>query len=310
MTPFLVDYPKIELDSRLSVGMSAYGDLAVTRRALQHLFNSATGDFELLLVDNCAEDDGQTRDLLEQVRSEHANTRIFVFDRNIEYSGSVNAILSHARGEHVLFLSNDIFVSPAYLQELLDVARSDPKFGIVRGCSNLVDNAGLSTHNVQLTRPIQGPADLFAEAERIRSEQYGEVLVENYLTGDAFCVSRGLIDKIGTFDPLFFGYFADHDYGLRAQLAGFELILARGAFAWHQQDANFDYLDAEQREKRVARRWSRVYENWARFKMKYGLPVELNYANIDWIPWQELRRRPFSQEQVYCTPGDYSQFFV
>jgi FkbM family methyltransferase len=309
MTPFPVDLPKIKLDSRLSIGMSAYGDLAVTRKALQHLFSSATGDFELLLVDNGAEDGGQTRDLLEQVRSEHANTRIFAFGSNIEYSGSVNAILSHARGEHVLFLSNDICVTPAYLEEMLDVARSDPKFGIVRGCSNFVDNR-LLTHNIPLKRRVSKPEDLFAEAARIRSERHGETLCDDYLTGDAFLVSRALIDKIGTFDPLFFGYFADPDYGLRAQLAGFELILARGAFAWHEQDANFDYLDPDRREKKLTNRWFRVYENWARFKMKYGLPVELGYKDTSAIPWPQLRSRPFIREQVYCAPGDYSRHVV
>jgi GT2 family glycosyltransferase len=41
---------------------------------------------------------------------------------------------------------------------------------------------------------------------------------------------------------LVYGYFADSDFGLRAQVAGFELALIRGTFAYHNQSHNFDYL--------------------------------------------------------------------
>jgi hypothetical protein len=41
----------------LSVGMAAHGNARTTRRALDSLFSSATGDFELVLVDDQSPDD-------------------------------------------------------------------------------------------------------------------------------------------------------------------------------------------------------------------------------------------------------------
>ncbi len=295
---------RCRLGANVSVGMSAYGNDETTRAALRCLLAAAEGDFELLLVDDCSPDGGRVREVFCALQRERPNTRVFVFDRNQEYSGSLNCILSHARGEQVLFLSNDIFVTPAYLRTLLEVAAKDARLGIVRGCSNFVDNR-LASHNVALRRWPASGGELFALGEQIRLAWGQAHLPDRFLTGDAFLVTRAVIERIGTFDPLFFGYFADHDYGLRAQIAGFEPSLARGAFALHEQDANLHYLSEDDRETKLHRRWARVYENWARFKVKYGLPVDMPYSSVNHLPWESLRAEAFARERHFVKAGDY-----
>ena len=303
-------FGRVSLGSKVTVGISAYGNDETTRTCLECLFLSCTGDYELLLVDDCSPDEGKIRSLFLQARTVHPNTSVLSFDRNLEYSGSLNAILSQARGELVLFLSNDVFVTPAYLRVLIDIAGSSRKFGVVRGCSNFVDNA-LATHNVGAPKGQSiSSDDLFLFAQDIEKTYGRQTLTDEYLTGDAFMVSRAVIDKIGTLDPLFYGYFADHDFGLRAQIAGFELVLARGAYAFHKRAANFDYLPQAQRDLKLARRWARVFENWARFKLKYTLPVEIGYESTNLIPWGTLRQTEFSVAKHYTPPGDYSQYVL
>jgi GT2 family glycosyltransferase len=309
MTIESTGFRKALLGADVTIGIAAHGNHEVTREALSHLFSSAEGEFELILVDDCSPDDGQTKRLFEQARAQHKNTRIFVFDRNHEYSGSLNAILSHAAGDWVCFLSNDILVTPAYLDEILDVARRNLAHGIVRGCSNFVDN-GLATHNRPPGRTIESSRDLFEESDFVRRTMHGKIHLDDFLTGDAFLVSRAVIDKIGTFDQLFYGYFADHDYGIRAQIAGFDLVLAQGAYAWHVQGANFDYLDETRRDQKLKQRWRRIYENWARFKLKYELPVELDFSSMAKIPWSQLRSGEFDHELMYCPPVDYTRYLV
>jgi hypothetical protein len=53
----------------------------------------------------------------------------------------------------------------------------------------------------------------------------------------------------------------------------------------------------------------RIFENWARFKLKYGLPVELPYSSFTNVSWETLCARPFSPETCYSAPGDYSRYF-
>ena len=298
---------KIQLGSNVTIGMSAYGNSKATQQALQALLSSAEGEFELILVDDNSPDN--TRALFLDTQKAHKNTRLFGFDENKEYSGSLNAILSHAQGDFVLFLSNDIYVTPSYIRELLNVATQNASFGIVRGCSNFVDN-GLATHNIPLPPELAGWHDLSAFAADIERENTGKYIFDVYLTGDAFLVTRAVIEKIGTIDPLFYGYFADHDYGIRARVAGFELVLAKGAYAVHDRAANFEYLPTHLKERKLNTRWIRVYENWARFKMKYGLPVELSNANFDNAAWNRLSSQDYSHEQHYTSPKDYSDYLI
>jgi GT2 family glycosyltransferase len=297
------------LHEEVTIATAAYGNAATTQWCLESILRSATGSFELMLVDDCSPDAGAIQTLFRDTRNRHANTRIFQFSENLEYSGSVNAILSHATGKWIFFISNDIFITPYYLRELLQAARANQRLGILRGCSNFVDN-GLPTHNVIPSTTVNSIADVFQVGADIAQRFPGVVQADPFLVGDAFLVTRAVIEQIGTFDPWFFGYFADPDYGVRARIAGFELALVRGAFAYHRQDANFGYLPEQQQQQKLQRRWMRVFENWARFKIKWGLPVSLPYVSIASLPWEQLASQPFERRQHYSAPADYTQYLL
>jgi GT2 family glycosyltransferase len=299
----------LNLGKDVTIATAAYGNAAVTRLCLQSILRSAVGDYELLLIDDCSPDSAAIRALYLEAKQQHPNTRIMSFSENLEYTGSVNAVLSHAAGERIFFISNDIFVTPIYLNALLETARQDARIGILRGSSNFVDNF-LPSHNLTLAKPPNNFEELCVAGAEI-AEAYGYTVQKDpYLVGDAFLVKRAVIDRIGTFDPWFYGYFGDPDFALRARIAGFELALVPGAFAYHLRSANFDYLPEQERTAKVERRWMRVYENWARFKLKYGLPVSMAYTNIGTLPWDEMAAVPFSADRHYSPPGDYARFLI
>lgn len=302
----LSGYPRIQLGPDISVGMSAYGNSKTTREALTALFLAVEGDYELILVDDCSPD--SSLDLFCSAAEFHKNTKVFAFEKNLEYSGSLNAILSHATGLCVLFISNDILVTPAYIATLLEVANHSENVGIVRGCSNFVDN-GKELYNVYKDKDFDTFEELFSVADEIRERCQYALVDDAFLTGDAFLVTRKLLDSLGTLDPLFYGYFCDHDLGVRARKAGFSPVLARGAFAAHLHTANFDYLPEDERKIKSNRRWGRVYENWARFKLKYGLPVELQYSGVRNIPWANLLN-PSDTQKLFEKPGNYLEYCV
>lgn len=298
------------LGEEVTIATAAHGNATATRLCLQSIVRSATGNYELILIDDCSPDAVEIRGVFAGAKELHRNTTVFSFTENLEYTGSVNAILSHARGQWVFFVSNDISITPFYLRMLLDAAQANPRAGILRGSSNFVDN-GLPSHNLPLGRPLKTIDELFeAGAECARRFGQEPQQQDPFLVGDAFMVTRPLLEKIGTFDPWFYGYFADPDFGLRARIAGFESVLVRGAFAYHLRDANFDYLPEEQRKRKLNLRWMRVFENWARFKLKYGLPVSQPYESIAGIPWVQLATQPFDAKSHFSAPGDYTRYLV
>lgn len=297
----------INLNERVSIGVSAYGNVKTTKHCLRSILDNIAGDYELILVDDCSPDGGGVGSLFKEASREHKNTKIFTFTNNLEYSGSLNCILSHAQGERIFFVSNDIFITPTYIEALLAVADNNQDVGIVRGRSNFVDNSKPS-HNIDVSKDIKHFDDIVAYGQALYALERDSFFMENYLTGDAFLTKRELVSKIGTFDPLFYGYFADHDYGIRTIRSGYKLAVANGAFAYHHQASNFSYLDEENRNKKLNARWAKVYENWARFKLKYHLPVNLMYTSINDIDWDALNGCAAAKEDIYIPAGNYLEY--
>jgi len=291
----------------LTIGVSAYGNHQITKHCLNSIFGALDGNFELILVDDCSPDNGEIFQLFCETADRHKNTKIYRFSENLEYSGSLNCILSHATGEKILFVSNDIFICKPYIQALIEISDSCKDCGVVRGVSNFVDNGGLLSHNLNVSGKLKHFDEIPSFAQNLYENGPLDFFEEDYLTGDAFLVTREVLQNIGYLDPLFFGYFADHDFGIRVRRAGYRLCVAKNAFAYHYQGTNFDYLPEEARKKKLDARWEKVFENWARFKLKYELPVHFKYPGMNNINWT-LLNNPTRDQALFIDSVDYSRF--
>jgi len=250
--------------------MAAHGNAAITRQALDHLFSSAKGNYELILVDDASPDD--TIGAFLNARRFKKRLKIFRFPTNLEYCESVNAILSHASGEFIFFVSNDVFVTPAYLGELVSCLRDNPAFGIARGCSNFVDG-NLQPHNlIDSKSRFESKVELFKFAEALQRANVGTLPLDDpYLTGDSFAVHRRVLDEIGGIDIRFIGYFGDVDFAIRSRAAGFRNVITTRAFAYHNVESNLNYLSSEERARKIERRFQRVNAAYLQFLAKYAL---------------------------------------
>jgi GT2 family glycosyltransferase len=148
------------------------------------------------------------------------------------YTGVFSIGLHYASRDIVLFISNDMVVPPCFLEAVLMVSSLSRSFGIVRGTSNYTDS-----HPEHRVEPPMRPKD-FREVDAFSRNVFGAVgcawVEDNLLSGDAILLKRELIEKIGVLDLRFFGYFGDIDYGMRAQLAGYRLVCAKGAWLFHE----------------------------------------------------------------------------
>ena len=291
----------------LSIGVAAHGNVETTAECLECLLDSIGGDFELLLIDDQSPDDMLS--LYRAAAGLHPNTRIYRFDDNLEYTHSVNCLLNEASGERVLFVSNDILITPEYVVGLLE-AMIDPQVGIARGVSNFVDNA-LPTHNIVLESEIENRGQMYALARKIYAEGSLPLLDDPFLIGDAFMVSRSLLNVIGGFDVRYHGYLSDIDFGIRAVGAGFRRVLSRKAFAWHAKDANFEFLDAAAAKEKLARRWQRIGLAWGVFREIWELDkLPENWPGMDSVPLAELDQRARNQGIRSVQRLAYDQYLV
>lgn len=294
---------------KLTIGVAAHGNVGVTIECLKSIFASVSGDFELILVDDASPDDMIS--LFREAREYHPGTEIFRFPENKEYSHSVNCILTHARTEKILFISNDIFICPTYVKGLMDVM-SNETIGIARGVSNFVDGfIDSPIHHVMVPDTLSSFSDMVKFSEEIFAGDRNLVTPDLFLTGDAFMVRADLAQQLGGFDTGFLGYFSDMDFGIRVAQAHYQRVVCGRAFAWHAQDANILYLSDAEREAKVLRRNERVAAAWSAFRRKWDLsdlPAEWQSWLLTRIPYRKLDELTFNEAFGRASRQDYSQY--
>ena len=190
----------------------------------------------------------------------------------------------------MLFISHDMMITADYLRTLLAVSALDSKIGLVRGVSPYVDC--FPQHVVRPSFQLRNYEDLEAFSRYV-SEHWGLNYVEDrLLTGDSMLVTRAALDKIGTFDTRYFGYFGDIDFGLRLQRAGFKMVCAKGAWLWHEGAGGY-HDKAEQTKQAMEEihraRMEVVGKAYQVFRDKWDKSLPSDYINTDNLPLEALR---------------------
>jgi len=189
---------------------------------------------EFILIDDASEGGENILDIFQQHRASATahHCKIVRSRKHQHYSGVFSIGLHLSTHDLVFFISNDMLVTPSFLEALLLVSSLSRDIGIVRGTSNYTDS-----HPEHLVEPPQ-PLKTYQEIDSFSRNQFSangcSYAEDSLLSGDAILLKRSLVERIGVLDLRFFGYFGDIDYGMRAQLAGFKLVCAKGAWLYHE----------------------------------------------------------------------------
>jgi GT2 family glycosyltransferase len=233
---------------------------------------------EHIWLDDFSEPVHGITELFQQARGwTQSKVRIARFKAHQHYTRSFAHGLSLATGDKVLFVSNDMILTTPFLRTLLAVSALDDRIGVVRGRSQYTDSHPEYVTPVPPQLPLRTSDDVEHFAELVGRYAGLQCREDEILSGDCVLISRRLLDAIGVFDPRYFGYFGDPDFGLRAQRNGFRLVCALGAWL-HHRGGGYVSTDIQTKgeEQRVAyeRRMKVVGEAYLKYREKWG----------DWLP--------------------------
>lgn len=201
----------------VSVVMVAYGGLAWTERALRALLNHSEPVYELIVVDNPAGDG--TADLLAR---EVEGATLLLNASNAGFSAACNQGAAHARGRHLAFLNNDLFVHPGWLPPLLATLDSDPAVAAAGPCFLNLDGS-LQESGALLSR--SGAPYEYGCGDDPGRLEYRFPRAVDYLAGACLLVRRSAFCEVGGFDAAFgLGYYEDSDLCLRLAAAGYRTL--------------------------------------------------------------------------------------
>lgn len=107
-----------------SVVMVTYGGWDLFRRALEALAANTPTPFEVIVVDNPADEDVASR-----LRLEVEGAEVILNRTNEGFGPAANRGADRARGTYVVFLNTDALVSPGWLEPLVEALEDDPRAG-------------------------------------------------------------------------------------------------------------------------------------------------------------------------------------
>ncbi|MBI5365183.1 MAG: glycosyltransferase [Planctomycetes bacterium] len=238
-----------------SIVIVSYDALASTQACIAALrrHREAEHPIELLVVDNGSKD-GSRAWLAAQ-----PDVTLIANDANHGAPAARNQAIVRARGEHVVFLDNDVVVTERWLSGLLFHADVDARAACV---GPVTDRAA----HGQAIEYAGGDAGLDAFAKGRALAHRRQFRHASLLSSFCLLVKRSVLDALGGFDPAFSPWgFEDDDFTLRAALEGRHNRVALDVFVQHKA-----YRTAEKAERHT----QLLERNWERFRAKWKLPPD------------------------------------
>jgi len=280
----------------LSIIVPARNNHDLTASCLGTILHSLTRlnlNAEFILVDDASEPDERILDAFREHRTNAAGhaCKIVRSRKWQHYSGVFSIGLSEATRDVIFFISNDMFITPSFLEALLLVSSLSREFGIVRGTSNHADSH--PEHTVPAPETVRSYPEIDAFSRNIFTANSGRFAEDRVLSGDAVLIKRALVERIGVLDLRFFGFFGDIDYGMRAHLAGFKLVCAKGAWLYHEGSGHVKREVTKMSstwDERQAARMTLVDTAYQEFRKKWNIQRPQTYAGVRSIRYFETAR--------------------
>ena len=205
-----------------------------TIECLESLKHITYPNYKILLLDN-----GSTDGSIECFRERYPDIEIIENGENLGFAEGNNVGMRKVMEEdadYVLLLNNDTLVDENFLIELVSVAESDPKIGVVGPKiyfpeSNIIWYAGGKIDLKHASLDVTG-------FNNFDSGQHNSVKSVEWMTGCAFLIKNEVMEKVGLFDPIFFAYWEEIDWCIKIRKAGYEIDFVPTAIIWHKQHSS------------------------------------------------------------------------
>jgi GT2 family glycosyltransferase len=252
-------------------------------------------NYRIVVVDN-----GSVDDTVEAVRAQYPAVTLIVNERNLGFQGGFNTGIRQALesgADYVFVMNNDTTVQADILDELIkytspaEIGMASPKIYYFAE-PDRIWTVGGRRHPItfQMTHTGDGQLD---------RGQWDQVIERDYLIGCAMLMKHDVLERIGLFDTGYHPiYYEDVDICVRAQQAGYRLLLVPSAKMWHKVSRSGGGYDSPRQRYLMARHSVRFFRKYVHgWRLLILVPYRLGSALK--ITLRLLWRRRFSAIAAY-----------
>ena len=212
------------MNPAVSVIIVTYESRAVLTRCLAQLREQTFRDFEVLLVDN-----GSSDRAAKTAAKADPTLHLIENGGNLGFAEANNIGAKRARGRWLALLNPDAFAEPDWLERLMAATEAWPEVRCFTSLQIAADDAALLDGAGDAMTLMGLPYRMAHRRPRV-AVPAGEVFSP---CGAAMLVERETFLALGGFEPAFFSYCEDADFGWRLRAAGGSTRLAPDAVVAH-----------------------------------------------------------------------------
>jgi len=219
-------------------------------------------NYEIIIIDNGSKDETSVW------LNTHQNFKLIKNSSNLGAPKAFNQGIEASSGEFIILLNNDTVVTDGWLSKLVKCATSEQQIGIVGASSNSREAESLNLTEIQRVGAL------------LELKNAGNYKKTAGVTSFCMLIKRHVIEDIGLFDENYsLGTNDDHDFCLRASLAGYEIVCALDTFVYHHysktlQNFSMPELDKKNREYFVKKFGRHAVEYLKQINQPYGTRSE------------------------------------
>lgn len=218
-----------------------------TLGCLESLNKLLVKDYQLLIV---VVDNGSTKQFkINNLKLTIGELKIIRNEENLGFAGGNNVGIRYALeqgSDYILIVNSDVFFDKNLVNELLKIAESDEKIGVV--VPKIYFANGFEFHKNRYKKEELGKVIWYAGGlmdwrnvmgyhkgvDEVDKGQYNQVQETDFATGCCMLVKKEVFEKAGIFDEKFFLYYEDSDLSERVRKTGYKIIYTPNAMLWHK----------------------------------------------------------------------------
>lgn len=211
-----------------------YNAYEETLRCLESVRKVEYDNYKVVVVDNDSRDDSV------KVLSHRAEDYIFLAnDNNLGYAKGNNVGIEKAvkdGADYICILNNDVEVERDFLSKIIGFMEVNAGVGIAGPCIcdfEQRDKIQAMGANINLYTGL-AMGKMKNRSFKEVSQEYIDV---DYLGGACFVIRREIIRKIGSIPEMYFLFFEETEFCLRAKRLGYKLVCIKNSKVYHKGSA-------------------------------------------------------------------------